>query len=96
VFIDIAGLEASDSNIVSEADESIELIAVKRAFLLFHGSADSSFIRIQVFLEKSETSCFADRSLDFLAVLRVAVVYIGSVNLNAVPASDSSTYASQL
>jgi hypothetical protein len=28
-----------DTNIVSEADESIELIAVKRAFLFFHGSA---------------------------------------------------------
>jgi hypothetical protein len=43
MFIDLTALEAADTNIVSEADESIKLVAVKRTLLFFHGSADSSF-----------------------------------------------------
>jgi hypothetical protein len=73
VLVNLAVLETRNTNIISEADEGVELVAVKRTLLLLHCTTDSGFKLGKILLKQSLASCLADGSFNFLAMLRVAV-----------------------
>lgn len=72
MLVDLAVFEACHTNVVGEADESVELIAVEWAILGMDCTADSGFKFGEVVLEQSLTGCLADGSLDLFAVLWIA------------------------